>query len=44
MDKIESAAVTYGYDADVVKAWLQDKEATLAELVEAHRAAAVAQA
>ena len=34
VDKIEGVAVTYGYDPDIVKAWLQDKEATIAELVE----------
>ena len=44
MDKIEGAAVTYGYDPEIIKAYLQDKEATLAEVVESHKAAANARA
>ena len=34
MDKIRSAAVSYGYDPEVAKAWLQDKSATWKELQE----------
>ena len=32
MDKIRSAAVSYGYDPEVAKAWLQDKSTTWEEL------------
>ena len=35
MDKIGGAVVSYGYDPEVVKAWLQDKSTTWEELQEA---------
>ena len=35
MDKIGSAVVSYGYDPEVVQAWLQDKSTTWEELQEA---------
>lgn len=34
LSKVEDAAVTYGYDPEIVRAWLQDREATWTELVE----------
>ena len=43
MDKIESAAVSYGYDSEVVQAWLQDKGTSWKELQQSHDVESIAQ-
>jgi len=44
LDKLEQAAITYGYDPEVVQAWLSDKTASWTDIQRAQDADRVAQA